>query len=726
MAPVLSRVQSDLLQRGAALFAEGRYAELETLGQEWIDRFPKQSAKGWDLLGLAQLKLNRFDEAESALLKGLAMEPNNLDILDRLGVVLNRLRRFGEAHEINLRGLALSPKQIHLLNNTASNLIDGGRNEEALEVVGRLLQINPRDHFALLSKGNALVATGRLDEGIAAYEHAAAVAPDWPDVWNNLGANYNRRGFSDKAVDAFRRALTLKPDQAESWCNLGLIYRDRRQDQQALDCFNQAIDLKPEMVTSYINLGSLLHGTGRQLMGLEYLEHARKLDQTDPMTYMALGSCFQDLGRFDDAVVCYCTALELQPDFADAFSNLLFALNYHPTLSAEDIFKVYQQFEEINTLVPLEGWQAPSNSRDPGRRLKIGYVSPDFRVHPMQNFLEPVLALHDREKFEIFAYADLSAPDWMSERYRGYVDHWTTINTLHNYELADRVRQDGIDILVDLAGHTAKNRLKAFSLKPAPVQVSWMGYGSTTGMRSIDYFLGDGVMMPQGCEPTMAEAPWRLPVAGFVYRPPANFPMPTPLPALRNAYVTFGSLSRAVRLNDELIVVWAELLKRVPTSRMVINSRDFTHPEMQDWMCGRFSALGVDPARLDVDYSTPAWIPMADVDIMLDCFPHNSGTTLIEGLYSGLPFVTLAHRPTVGRLGSSLLTSIGHPEWIGADVEGYLQIAAGLAADIPKLAHIRETLRGEVAQSAAMDEEGFTRRVEQGYREMWEIYCSKQ
>jgi predicted O-linked N-acetylglucosamine transferase (SPINDLY family) len=724
-APAISRVQADLLQQGATLFHEGRYAELEAFGQDWIDRFPKQAAKGWDMLGLGLLMLNRFAEAESALMTGLALEPHNLDILDRLGVVLNRMHRYAEAHIINLRGLVVAPKNVHLLNNTASNLIDGNRFDEALDVVRRSLEINPRDHVALLSKGNALAGNGLIDEAIAVFEQTAELAPDWPDVWNNLGANYNRRGFSDEAILAFQNALALNPNQAESWCNLGMIYRDQRLEQDALDCFNKAIDLKPEMVTSYLNLGSLLNGTGRQIMALDYLEHARKLNPTDPMIYMALGGCFQDLGRFDDAVLAYCTALELQPDFSGAFSNFLFALNYHPTLPAEEIFKVYQQFEEINALPRPDAWGAFTNDRDPGRRLKIGYVSPDLRVHPVQQFLEPLLAHQDRGQFEIFAYADLSAPDWMSERYQGYVDHWLIVNTLNDLELAERIREDGIDILIDLAGHTGKNRLKTFSLKPAPVQVSWMGYGATTGMRAIDYFMADGVMMPPGCEPLMAETPWRLPGAGFVYRPQQNFPMPTPLPAARNGYVTFGSLSRAIRLNDELIAVWAELLKRVPTSRLAINSRDFNAPEMQEWMCRRFEAHGIDASRLYVGFTSPAWLPMADIDIMLDCFPHNSGTTLIEGLYSGLPVVTLAHRPTVGRLGASLLASVGHPEWIAADVEAYLQIAADLAADVPRLVQIRDTLRNDVINGHAMDEVGFASNVGKAFREMWQIYCAK-
>ena len=724
LSAALSRTLKDLLARGSVLYSEARYGELEVMGLEWAERYPAHSAKAWDLVGLARFHTNQFVKAEEAIRKGIEVDPEHIDLWDRLGVVLNRQGRFNEAHAANVKAIALAPRQVHLLTNTANNLGDAKRHDEALSMAERAIKTGGPAKLAVFAYANGLIGVGRLDEGIESYRKLISAEPDWAEAWHNLGGAYNARGRLDDAVHAFRQALRIQPNLAESWNNLGLIFRSRKQDQEALDCFNRAIDLRPDLVDPYINVASLLHGNGRQLTALTYLEHARKLKPTEPVTYMALGGCFQDLSRFDDAVVAFCTALELKPGFNVAFNNLLFALNYHPTLPAEEIFKVYQQFEEINTLIPLGTWNAHSNDRNSARRLRVGYVSPDFSVHPVQNFLEPLLAHHDREQVELFAYADVAASDWMTDRYRTYMDHWCSSTAMSDHELAHRIRTDGIDILVDLAGHTGNNRLQSFSLKPAPVQISWLGYGSTTGMTAIDYFLADGVMMPPGCEALLAETPWRLPHAGFVYRPSEFFPQPTPSPALRNGYVTFGSLSRAVRLNDELIVVWAELLKRVPTSRLVINSRDFKNGEMQDWMLKRFKVLDVDPSRIDVDYESPAWLPMANIDIMLDCFPHNSGTTLIEGLYSGLPVVTLAHRPTVGRLGASLLHSIGHPEWVATDVEEYVRIATDLAAGVQRLAYLRDNLRNDVRQSAAMDELGFARDVEQAYRQMWQKYCA--
>jgi predicted O-linked N-acetylglucosamine transferase (SPINDLY family) len=718
----MARQLNEMFAACRALFEAERYDDLETLGREWIAKFPKQAAKGWDVVGLALMQRNRLEESEAALLIGLELEPENLDILDRLGVVRNRRGLFGEADEAYQKALALAPKLMHVITNTAGNLNDARRHDEALALAERALQIRPEDRLGLLVKANALVGLKRLDDGIATYRRLIEVAPDWPDGWANLGAAYKDRNMIDESIEATRRSLELNPMQAAAWNNLGLIYQAHKRDQEALDCFNKAIDIEPGGADPYVNLGTLLQVTGRTFAALEYLEHARQLRPTEAMAYLGLGSCYQDLGRFDQAVLSYCTALELRPDFGMAFSNLLFALNYHPTLPAEEIFRMYQEFETNNALAAPGAWAPHANSREPGRRLRVGYVSPDFISHPVRYFLEPLMAHHDHQSVEVFAYSDVVVPDGQTARYREFSDQWRDTAKLTNHQLADLVRADGIDILVDLAGHTANNRLQVFTLKPAPVQVSWLGYVSTTGLASIDYFFCDDALAPVGSEHLLAEKPWRLPSV-FVYRPPADYPAPSPLPAASNGYITFGTLSRAIRLNDELLDVWAELLKRVPNSGLVINSRDFREPEMCDWMIGRLESRGIDPARLHVNYMTPAWIPMTNIDIMLDCFPHNSGTTLAESLYFGVPVVSMVHRPTVGRVGSSMLHAINRPEWVANDVDGYLRIATELAGDIPALAQIRAGLRDEMRSSPLMDEPGFARTVEDAYRSMWQQYC---
>jgi predicted O-linked N-acetylglucosamine transferase (SPINDLY family) len=327
---------------------------------------------------------------------------------------------------------------------------------------------------------------------------------------------------------------------------------------------------------------------------------------------------------------------------------------------------------------------------------------------------------------EVYAYAEWVREDAVTERYKRYVDHWVPTRGLTDVAMATRIRADGIDILVDLAGHTAKNRLSVFARKPAPVSVSWLGYGYTTGLTAIDYFLTDDAGAPSGSEPLFSERPWRLATPGYAYRPAEGMGDVSPLPALIKGYVTFGTLSRSVRINHRTIRVWSALLKRVGGARLVIDSRNFKEAAMQEVLAEKFAAHGIGREQLEIGWHCPPWEVLRSMDIGLDCFPHNSGTTLFETLYMGVPFVTLQDRPSVGRLGSSILEGVGHPEWIARTEDEYVEIAVALASNLEKLADLRAGLRNEMEAGPLMDEPGFARKVEAAYREMWTRWCESR
>ena len=290
--------------------------------------------------------------------------------------------------------------------------------------------------------------------------------------------------------------------------------------------------------------------------------------------------------------------------------------------------------------------------------------------------------------------------------------------------LADRIRADGIDVLVELAGHTAHNRLRAFARKPAPVSLSWMGFGYTTGLGAIDYFLTDSASAPEGSEELFAERLWRLPTSAWAYRPAEGMGSVNALPALAGGHVTFGTLTRSVRINHRSIRVWSQILLRVARSRLVIDSGNYRDEGMRSALFEKFAVHGVAPERLAIGYHSPPWDVLSSMDIGLDCFPHNSGTTLFESLYMGVPFITLAGRPSVGRLGSSILHGVGHPEWIAANEEEYVEKAIELASDLPRLARLRAGLRTETEASPLRDEAGFARAVEAAYREMFKRWAT--
>jgi predicted O-linked N-acetylglucosamine transferase (SPINDLY family) len=289
--------------------------------------------------------------------------------------------------------------------------------------------------------------------------------------------------------------------------------------------------------------------------------------------------------------------------------------------------------------------------------------------------------------------------------------------------LNDRIRADRIDILIDVAGHTGYNRLEVFAMKPAPVSLHWLDFGYTTGLTAIDYYLTDAPTVPEGAEHLFSEQPWRLPTPALAYRPADGMGEEGELPAQQNGHITFGTLTRAVRINHRVVKVWSNLLKAIPNAQLIINSGNFKDPAMQTHMADQFIAQGIAAERLQIGHHTPPWDVLRSIDIGLDCFPHNSGTTLFETLYMGIPFITLANRPSVGTLGASVLHGIGHPEWIAHTEQEYLDKAIALASDTAQLSQLRKTLRTEMQHSPLMDEVGFTRAVEDAYRQMWQKWC---
>ena len=482
-----------------------------------------------------------------------------------------------------------------------------------------------RQFQAVYRLGIALKDLGQLDDAVASCRRALQIKADYAEAHSNLGNAFRELGHLEEAAASYRRALEIKPGYAEAHSNLGSVSNDLGQPEDAIASFRAALKIKPDFAEAHCNLGNVL----------------------------------KDLGRFDDAMASYRRALEIKPDFAKAHGNLLFTLNYHPDRDGDEILAAYREYDRRFGLPHRDKWRVHGNSRDTVRRLKVGYVSPDFRRHSSSHFLEPLLARHDRTVVEITAYAELMRADEVTARYQRYADHWVSTAGMTDEALAERIRADGIDILVDLAGHTARNRLPVFARKPAPVSLSWLGFGYTTGLGAVDYLLTDEACAPRGSEGLFSEAPWRLATPALVYRQAQGMGLVSVLPAATQGHVTFGTLTRSVRINHRTARVWSALLNRLPGARLVIDSQHFRSRAMQEMLAEKFAAHGIGRERLEIGYHSPPWDVLRGIDIGLDCFPHNSGTTLFESLYMGVPFVTLAGRPSVGRLGSSILGGWG-------------------------------------------------------------------
>ncbi len=740
------------------LFNKGKYTEVIQLSKQMTEDCPNY-AFGWKVLGsvlkqidqskdaLLSLKkavefspddaeahnnlaitLNELEfskEAEISCRRSLQLDPESAETHNTLGIILQALNRLDEAEASYQHALQIKPNYTGACNNLSNTLQEQGRLDEAKDYCHKALKVDPNYASAHLTLGNIYRELEQLDKAEACFVQAIKIKPNLAEAYNNLGNILQTQGRLDESETCYRKTLEIKPNFISAQLMMGNVSQDLGKLNKAESSFRKVIEAKPNDVSAYHNLGNTLQILGRLDEAEACCRKALEIDPGSALAYINLGNTLHRLGRFDETETCFQQALKIESGDDLAFRNLLFTINYHPDKTAEEIFKVYQEYNNKYCLFHQAEWQPHNNSRDIQRRLKIGYVSPDFRNHSVHYFIEPLLAHHNKQAVEVYAYAELTKEDLVSARFKDYVDHWIPTIGVSDIALTERIRADDIDILVDLAGHTAKTRLQVFARKPTPVSISWLGYGYTTGLTAIDYFLTDITTVPLGSEALFSETPYRIATPSFSYRPAEGMGEVNVLPASTKGYVTFGTLTRPVRINHRTIRVWSEILKQVPNSQLIIDSRSFSGKYMQDMLADKFAAHGITRERLQIGYHSPPWDVLRSTDIGLDCFPHNSGATLFETLYMGVPYITLAGRPSVGRLGSCILHGLGHSEWIAESEEDYVNKAVELASDLNHLSVVRATLRNQMENSPLRDEKSFALKVEQAYRTMWETWCTK-
>jgi predicted O-linked N-acetylglucosamine transferase (SPINDLY family) len=607
----------------------------------------------------------------------------------------------------------------------AMDLVQSGRFSEAKKMLDEVCGIDRADAEAWFMLG---IVCGRLDDtigAIASLHQAIKLNPDNALAHYNLGMTLHARKQPDEAVMAFREAVRLAPQQLQARIALSdALFSAGRLDEAAA-CYQKVLAIKPDYADALNNLGNIHKEQGMLDEAVACYQRALAIKPDDAMTNHNLGNTLKDMGRLDEAITCYQKALMIKPDFAEAHSNQLLVAHYASLYTPAELFaehlKFAAQFE-----APLEpSWRPHTNTRDPEKRLKVGYVSPDFRQHAVAYFIEPVLARHDRSRVEVFCYYNHTQQDSFTDRIKAASDHWLPCQGITDEQLAARIRADGIDILVDLAGHTGENRLLVFARKPAPVQVTYLGYINTTGLSAMDYRLTHIDADPPGNETYYSETLYRLPGnLWWCYRPPPGMPDVAPPPAIANGYVTFGSTNNIAKLSPDTIATWAEILRALPGARLLIAS--VPEGTARASLIERFAAQGITAQRLLIHGRLPA--PQFaelhhQIDIILDPFPYNGGTTTCDALWLGVPVVALTGQAFISRMGYALLKNIGLPELAAADSRDYVKIAVGLAGDLERLKTLRAGMRARLSASPLRDEAGFTRNLETAYREMWRKWC---
>jgi predicted O-linked N-acetylglucosamine transferase (SPINDLY family) len=559
------------------------------------------------------------------------------------------------------------------------------------------------------SLGSLLLGRHDAERAAGILARARRLAPAEPTLTLQCATLAQQRRRWAEAEALYRHLLILQPDRLEGWFSLpgALLALDRFDS--ALTAARRAVRLAPLLAVTRYNLGDACLARGREGEAADQLTAALALD---PAHGGALGD-FANLavarGRHRAADVWHARMLALEPANAVAWSNRLFAAMSDPALSDEAVRAIA---ESRATPAP------PRPRRQAGKRLRIGYVSPDFRQHACAQFLLPLLSAHDRDRVEIVAYAEMRGPDAVTERFRRLADRWRETNPLTDTALADLIRADGIDVLVDLAGHSGGNRLGAFALRPAPVQVSWLGFNATTGLAAIDWRLTDPWLSPPGSESGFTEALWRLDRPAHCWRPPIDAP---PV-AERAGPLVFGSFNNLSKLSPATIALWSRLLTALPEARLLLKAPSSGEPGTQSRIAAAFAATGTAPDRVVfAPWSTnPAdhLARYAEVDVALDPLPYNGTTTSCEALWMGVPVVTRTGTRMIGRVGFSLLANVGLGHLVAPDDDGYVAIARDLARDRAGLQRLRQGMRERLAASALCDESGFAGAVERAFAAM--------
>ena len=643
-------------------------------------------------------------------------------------------REAAEAHYRKV--LELKPEQVGARYNLGVLLAEVGRAEEAMLCYRQLIEIKEDFAYAHNNLGNLLKEAGLHDAAIECYLAAIRHKSDYLAAYNNLSGVYASQLRLDEAFECCRRVLEIEPNQATAYNNLGNILKERSQFDQAQACFEKALALQPDFAEAHNNLGCVYMAQGDLGQALTCFERALVFRPDRVNAYFGRGDILKKLGRLDQALESFDTAISRRPELVGAFDGWLLCAQYSDACTSTELFARHRDFSEQFEAPLVPHWRAHGNSPEARRRIRIGYVSPDFNWHAVAYFIEPLLARRNRSEFEVFCYYNNLLTDSVTERISALADRFVPCAGMTDESLAERIRSDGIDILVDLAGHTAGNRLLTFARKPAPVQATWLGYPNTTGLRAMDYRLTDRFAEPEGMtEHINSERLYRLPDVFCCYTPCANAPERAageelrvrPTPALENGYVTFGCFNNYAKITPPVVELWSKLLHAIPNAKLMLEAGGLCEPFMQEAVKARFAAHGIGADRLMLLGRKPEqqYVLYHRIDIALDPFPCNGGTTSFDALWMGVPLVTLAGKTFVSRMGVSFLSNLGLEELIAGDEVEYVEIGKRLAGDVESLNRQRLGLRERMEASPLMDADRFVRNLEAAYRDMWRTWCAR-
>lgn len=636
----------------------------------------------------------------------------------KLAIQHQEARRFSEAAAIYQQVLAASPQQSDALHLFGVLHLQLGHADAALALIDRAIAAKPMTALYFVSKGRLFHAAGRADEAIAAFQRSLELDPAQPETLHHLGLLLRGRGRLADAIECYRKSIQLNDQVMDVHHDLAVALHAAGEAEEAAAIFHKVLAADPDSIKVLNNFANLLVSTNHPVQARKLYERALALDPSRTEIYANLGNLHRSAGRAAEAIACYQRMLQAQPDSPYIHSNILLAMNCLPAAD-QGLLAAHQAWAAAHAARYHPAAAPQSRTRKEGQKIRIGYVSGDFRKHCVMDFFRSIITGHDRGQFEIYLYSNTARPDAVTQQLREMQLTFREIHGLPDDRAAEMIRQDGIDILIDLAGHTAEHRLQLFARKPAPVQVTYLGYPNTTGLATMDYRITDADADPQGMTDSHhTEKLIRLPGGFLCYAPPPD--APEPAERAPSDTITFGSFNNIAKVSDVTLDLWSQVLKDVPNASLMLKGDIFADPAECEIFRARFAVHGVDGSRVElisrVDSAVEHLRLYGRMDIALDTFPYHGTTTTCEALWMGVPVITLAGGAHVSRVGVSLLRRVGLDELIAENAAEYVKIAAELARDECRRREISGgAMRDRVRRSPLMDSTSFLRELEKAY-----------
>jgi protein O-GlcNAc transferase len=678
-----------------------------------------KSADAYFALGNSLAEVGNHADAIDAYRSAVQLQPDFTDAFNNLGNAHRILANLPQAMTAYERALELQPDHAVAMSNLGSILHAQGQTDRAIKLLHAAVKLEPQVTTHAVNLAAAICDRRQFTEAALLLQKVLEIDPANAQALHNLGNALHGLGRLREAVEQYRKAIALQPDYADAMNNLGNVCKELGEFSPAMDAFESAIRTRPAFVAAMNNAGCLLRTLGKLEEAEVMLRRALKIDDRHPALYDNLGNVLKDAGQLDTAIDCFRRSLELDPASWATHGNLVYALSFS-SRDGQAILDEALRWNQRHAVRLQSQIRAHSNDRDPNRRLRIGYVSPDFREHCQSLFTIPLLSNHDHDQFEIFCYSSVERPDACTGQIAGYADVWREVRPLDDGQLADLIRADRIDILVDLTMHMAGGRPLLLARKPAPVQIAWLAYPGTTGISTMDYRLSDPRLDPPEFDRQYSEKTIRLPDSFWCYDPLTDQPEVNPLPALERGHITLGCLNNPCKLTDGTLRLWSGVMRALPTAKLVLMIPPGTYRQrlldrlaIQEITTDRVSFL---PFRPRVDYLRS----YHQIDLGLDTLPYNGHTTSLDSLWMGVPVVTRVGQTCVGRGGLSQLFQLDLVELAAESDEKFVSVAVEWASDLERLAEVRNQLRQRLERSPLMNGKRFAKNIEAVYRRSWE------